>query len=574
LLLRFEFDWHIAFSGQPVIVPALLLATTRIIACAIFGNLTESWRRFSMFELGRVLKAHITSSILFAAGIFILRIDEFPRSVLILEFILSLVAILGTRTALRVYFERADTDGGVRALQQQCVIIGAGDTGHLVVRTLRSYPGHTLSPIAAFDDNPRGVGGSVHGVPLRGKIGELAPFLVRNPACRIVVCAIPSISPTLLATLEEVARGAGARLLKLSSPLDLIVSEGLPSDVPIEKLLDRSYVIEQLELTRSFFPGKTVMVTGAGGSIGSELVSQLCGLGVAKLTLLDNCEFNLFQLEREVLAHHPRIPVVSVLADIRNRDRMSELISASSPDVIFHAAAYKHVHLTERCPREAFENNVLATQSLIELAREHAVGRFVLISTDKAVNPSGVLGYTKRIAELLIDEARAIPSSTIYSAVRFGNVINSTGSVIPLFRDQIRSGGPITVTHAEAERYFMSLQEAVRLVLAAAAMSASVGGGLYVLDMGQKVKILDLARRMLDLYGHPEIPIVFTGLREGERLTEEIVGREEILQETGVEKIGVVITEGSQLQKGKIANAILERDWNRISLKQIAEARA
>ncbi|MDI7277741.1 MAG: nucleoside-diphosphate sugar epimerase/dehydratase, partial [Anaerolineae bacterium] len=404
-------------------------------------------------------------------------------------------------------------------------IVGAGQAGQLLAWRLQSQKeGETYQVVGFADDDPAKEGMQVHGRPVLGGRGAI-PRLVAERRVDLIVIAIHNIAGDDFRQLLGICQSSGARVKILPALSELMAGQApAMRDVAAEDLLGRHPVQIDHGACRALLAGRSVLVTGAAGSIGAELCRQVAGFGPQRLLLLDNNESGLHDLAVELGATQQGVPFCPLVADVTNRAKVEALFARYRPQVVFHAAAYKHVPLMEEHPDEAVRINVLGTLNAIELACAHGAERFVFISTDKAVNPSSVMGATKRLGELLV-AAHAGRSGTLCTGVRFGNVLGSRGSVVPIFERQIAAGGPVTVTHPEMTRFFMSIPEAVSLVIQAAALTQ--GGDLFVLDMGEQMRIVDLAERLIRLRGlRPgvDIPIVYTGIRPGEKMHEELTG--------------------------------------------------
>jgi FlaA1/EpsC-like NDP-sugar epimerase len=429
---------------------------------------------------------------------------------------------------------------GAKSYKKKLLIIGAGDAAELLLREIEHSPQYPYQVVGLVDDNPQKKGVRIRGVKVLGTRKDLPCLMSREDPDEILI-AIPSASGENLKGIIEDVRRYGKPVKIMPGLWQILSGNGLLDQIKVvepEDLLFRPPVFTKTEELKSFYTQKRIMVTGAGGSIGSELSRQLAQFGPEVLILFEKHEESLFKIDLEIRNRFKNAKIISAIGDITNETRVGEIIKKNQPQIIFHAAAYKHVHLMEENPYEAFKNNVLGTKTVAKLASQNGVEKFIFISTDKAVNPINVMGMTKRIGELMMMEFSQKNYETKYSVVRFGNVLDSSGSVVPIFRDQIRKGGPITVTHPEVARYFMTIPEAVHLVLHAAMMSE--GGEIFVLDMGQPVKILDLAKRMIELYGYvpgKDIEIVFTGLRPGEKLCEELFNNDERIENTSNPKI-------------------------------------
>ena len=450
-----------------------------------------------------------------------------PRGVLLIEFVLATLALAGVRIMFREGLGRLRHKRGLPGPSQvrRIAVIGAGDVGAQLVKELLSRNRNML-PVAFFDDDRTKWKAEVHGVPVVGA-PEWIPRMANDLKLQAAIIAMPSASVQRIGEVIRLLRQASLQCESVPSYYQLATGQVKVTQlrpVQIEDLLGREPVNLNTENIRQMLADKVVMVTGAGGSIGSELCRQILHYGAGRVLLVEQCEVQLFAIEQELIRHGYGEHIVPLIADIVDADRVTGILERYRPDLLFHAAAHKHVPMMESQPGEAIKNNALGTARLAELAHAHGVGRFVLISTDKAVNPTNVMGCTKRLAELYVQALHhANHSSTKFMAVRFGNVLGSSGSVVPLFARQIAAGGPVTVTHPAVTRYFMTIPEAVGLVLQCGTQGQ--GGEIFVLDMGQPVKILEMARQMIELSGlRPEadIKIAFTGLRPGEKMFEEI----------------------------------------------------
>ncbi len=466
---------------------------------------------------------------------------QLPRSVAVFDWLLLLALVAGTRLIARTLIERPGAASLV-ARGREVVIAGAGDAAQLVIREMQRAPSLGYTPIGLVDDDPRKKNLRLHGVRVLGTTTELPNILRENRPDEVLI-AIPSASGEERRRIVETARDAGIPVKTLPGLYELISGDvnltGQIRPVEVQDVLGREPVEVDLVSIASYLAGETVLVTGAGGSIGAELCRQIARVGPARLVLVESSEVALFEIERELLEDRDFSAAATVLGDCGDRAKMSQVFERYKPTVVFHAAAYKHVALLEANPLEAVRNNTLATKALADVAVEYGAARFVLVSTDKAANPKNVLGQSKTLCEWIVEaygHRQDVP--TRFVAVRFGNVLNSSGSVIPIFRRQIENGGPVTVTHPEMTRYFMTIPEAVSLIVQAGAIGGR--GRVYVLDMGEPVKILDLARNMIRLSGkepEAEIPIEFIGVRPGEKLHEVLWNDGELVGPTKHPKI-------------------------------------
>ena len=540
--LRFDFMVEPRHQQARLLVLAWLVPL-QVLLLALFHQLKPLLGYFSTPDLARLFHA-LTLGAVLTCVVWLLAGDGFapPRGVIVVDFLFALVGLTGVRLALRVSRENLiashkQRPGGARRVG----LIGAGNSGAVLAHELLLKPGYGLEPVAFFDDDRRKWGSRVHDIPVLGP-----PERMLEPGGRAdveeVIIAMPSAPAKRVGELVRLVRQAHLKCRTVPSLDQLALGQVKVSqlrEVEIQDLLGRERVELQTEGLRQVLQDRVVLVTGAGGSIGSELCRQIVTCHPARLLLLDRAEPQVFQIEQELigLGHGPRI--VPVVADILDLARMEELFASWRPQVVFHAAAHKHVPLMEQQPAEAIQNNSLGTAQLADLALRFRSDRLVLISTDKAINPTSVMGVTKRLAEIYIQALQAAhPHDTKFMAVRFGNVLGSSGSVIPRFQKQIAEGGPVSVTHPDMTRFFMTIPEACLLVLQSASQGA--GGEVFVLDMGQSVRIVDLARQMIELSGlKPEVDIhiEFTGVRPGEKLYEEVTCQGENYVPTGHPKI-------------------------------------
>ncbi len=498
-----------------------------------FGLYRRVWAYASVQELRLIILAVTTASLLLAVGIILLWplgifrgpiFYAFPRSVLAIDWLLSLLAVGGLRFSLRMISESRRSVIGVTGRRRRVLIAGAGDAGALVVREMQKNPQLNLDPVCFVDDDPGKRGKQIHDVPVAGTLTELGQVL-ESKSIEEVIIALPSAPGAVVRQVADICRLKGVPFRTIPGIYDLIggkVNVSRLREVDITDLLRREPAAIDDRLIGQSLGGKRILVTGAGGSIGSELCRQIIRWQPAELIMVGHGENTIFETYVELQELVQGFPLHPVIADIRDRQRLQTIFEHYRPEVVFHTAAHKHVVLMELNPEEAVTNNVLGTRNVVEMALENGVDRLVMVSTDKAIRPSSVMGATKRLAEMVVLDA-ARRSARAYSVVRFGNVLGSRGSVVPRFKRQIARGGPVTITHPEMERFFMTIPEAVHLVLQAAAMG--VGGEVFVLNMGEQVKILDLAKDLIRLSGlEPgrDIEIVFTGIRPGEKLSESL----------------------------------------------------
>jgi FlaA1/EpsC-like NDP-sugar epimerase len=498
------------------------------------------WRYVSLYDviaLGRALAA--ASAVFVLVNVFWAAPSGFPRSVYLIDFGIAFLALAATRGSLRLLRESLRSNLASTGESKRLLIVGAGDTGETLVREINKNKNLPYRPVAYLDDDVYKHKLRIHGVPVLGSCDMIEQVVEAHEIEQIII-AMPSASRDQLRGIYERSSKTDAKVKILPALESMLAGELALSqlrEVSISDLLGRAPVRLDTRSIGVFLEGRSVLVTGAGGSIGSELCRQVLRFDPRELVMVDQAETPLFLIHRE-LREADDDKLVPLVADVRDRKRMERVFSRHNPEVVIHAAAYKHVPLMEANPAEAVQNNVGGSQVVADLAVEHGAKAFVMVSTDKAVNPTSVMGTTKRVAELYVQSrAGQSDSGTKFCSVRFGNVLGSNGSVVPIFRRQIKKGGPITVTHPEMTRYFMTIPEASQLVLQAASLGE--GGELFVLDMGEPVKILDLARDMIRLSGlqEDEIEITFTGKRPGEKLFEELSFDEEKLGKTDHEKI-------------------------------------
>lgn len=502
----------------------------------LFGLYRGVWRYSSLPDLIRIGKAVLSGVFWIACGLFLYnRLQGVPRSVVPLYVIILFSLLSVPRLVYRFWKERAF----VERVGRRALIVGAGSAGEMLARDLLANHDSGYVPVIFVDDHPGKFRREIRGIRVAGN-AEQIPELVKQWDIETVLIAVPSANAAQMRRIVEICEGCGADFQTLPSVKELLsgaVTKANLRSVSIEDILGRAPVKLDWPGIQAHLRDKTVLVTGGGGSIGSELCKQLAKVKPRRLIVLDQCEFNLYKIDADLARLFPQLPRVAVLGDVADILTVQRLIETERPEIVFHAAAYKHVPLLEYQVREAVHNNLIGTKILAEAAIAGGVARFVLISTDKAVNPSNVMGATKRAAEILCQNLDR-PGSTRFTTVRFGNVLDSAGSVVPLFREQIKAGGPVTVTHPDITRYFMTIPEACQLIMQAE--TAGAGGEIFVLDMGEPVKIRYLAEQMIRLSGKipdRDIAIEYVGLRPGEKLYEELFHEQETLQATGLPKL-------------------------------------
>jgi len=544
--LRFDTftAWDYFQRWWPV-APALLVIYP--LAFYLFGLYRRMWQYAGSRELLAVVVASSIASIALAVIVYgVMRplrvISGFSRPMLVIDWLLNILFLGGVRFSLKIAWDMvADRKGriGQGGAPRRVLVVGAGDAGAMIVREMHNNPAINMLPVGFVDDDERKIGNYIHGVKVYGSRKDI-PELARRLHVDEALIAMPTAPGKAIREIVGICESAGLRFRTLPGLFELLNGKVWLSqirDVQLEDLLRREPTSINLEEIAGFISGATILVTGAGGSIGSELCRQIARFRPARLLLLGHGENSIYNIEQELSRKFPSLARDVIIADIRDANKMLAILRRYRPQIVFHSAAHKHVPLMEQNVDEAITNNVLGTRNVVRAALAADVQRFVLISTDKAVRPTSIMGATKRIAEMIVQDA-AMRSGRAFVAVRFGNVLGSRGSVVPLFREQIAAGGPITITHPEMTRFFMTIPEAVQLVIQAASLATP--GQIYALDMGDPVRIVDLARDLVELSGLKlgrDIEIVYTGLRPGEKLHEELFTREEQRTATVYDKI-------------------------------------
>ncbi|PAV31667.1 hypothetical protein CIL05_00105 [Virgibacillus profundi] len=523
-----------------IIISAVALLIFHHLFALIYKLYNKVWAYASVGELLAIVQA-ITLSVI-AAGVVMYFVNDFAiyRRALLVTWMLHIILIGGSRFMWRIFRDRYIADA---KNQKRTLIVGAGAAGAMIARQLKSdHHNAELSPIGFVDDDMSKQKMQVYNLSVLGKVKDI-PSLVEKLNIEHIVIAIPSLRNGALEKIVVECNKTNAKVQMIPKIEDLMtgkVSVSNLKNVEVEDLLGREPVKLDIDAISEYVTGNTVMVTGAGGSIGSEICRQIMRFTPKKIVLVGHGEFSIYTIDMELRNKfgNTETEIIPVIGDVQDRERMFNIVEAHQPEIIYHAAAHKHVPLMEYNPHEAVKNNIIGTKNVAEAADTFGIHTFVMVSTDKAVNPTNVMGATKRVAEMVVQDLSQ-RSKTKFVAVRFGNVLGSRGSVIPLFKKQIEKGGPVTVTHPDMTRYFMTIPEASRLVIQAGTLAR--GGEIFVLDMGEPVKIVDLARNLIKLSGYTEdeIPIEFAGIRPGEKMFEELLGEDEVHPDAVYEKIYV-----------------------------------
>lgn len=544
--VRFDGDWPRYYDRYLEWDVIVLAVGVTLPVFAVFGFYNRWWRYVSTRDMWGAVRGVVVAGVL--AFLVFTGLDfhpaRVPRGIWVIYVLLLLAFVTGSRLLARTLIERPSASSIV-ARGKEVIVVGAGDAAQLILREMLRNPGLGYTPIGLVDDDPRKKNLRLHGIRVLGTTSEL-PQLLRDRRPDELLIAIPSASGDVRDRIVQVARAEKVPVKTLPGLPELILGDfnltGQIRPVEVEDLLGREPVEADLESIAGYLTGEVVLVTGAGGSIGAELCRQIARVGPTRLVLVDNGEPGLFEIERELVDERGFHATAAVLADAGNGTKMRQVFDKYRPGVVFHAAAYKHVPLMEANPLEAVRNNTLVTRTVADIAAEYGAKRFVLVSTDKAVNPRTVMGQSKALSEWIVEAWGHRPDTTTrFCAVRFGNVLGSSGSVIPIFRKQIARGGPVTVTHPEMTRFFMTIPEAVQLVIQAGAIGGQ--GQVYVLDMGEPVRIVDLADTMIRLSGKEpgrDIAVEFVGARPGEKLHEELWSEDESVTPSPYEAIMLV----------------------------------
>jgi FlaA1/EpsC-like NDP-sugar epimerase len=557
-LVRFDFNIPPHYVNLYLRMFVFVLITK--IACFYFFDLYRGmWRYTSIADLLNIIKSSIFSTLLIISFILLrYRFVGFPRSVFLIDWCLTILFISGFRLCVRLFFEHMSNDEIRQSMYQSLVgifkrksisarhllIIGAGDGAEKIYREIRDNARLQYRVVGFLDDNPVKIGKKIHGIPVLGTVSDIKTAAQKINADEALI-AIPSANSQQMRRIVDLCNESGIHFQTIPGYGELIngkVTVNSIREVAYRDLLGREAIQLDQEKIGAFLKGQRVLVTGAGGSIGSELCRQICRFSPQQIFLFERAESPLYDIQLELERNFEHIHIVPILADAQDRNQLERFFSSCRPQIVFHAAAYKHVPMLELQPWRAIDNNILGTQNLVETAIQHNIERFVFVSTDKAVRPTNVMGATKRVSEMLIQAQNACHTSDVqFMIVRFGNVVGSVGSVVPLFKKQIEKGGPVTVTHPDVTRYFMTIPESCQLILQAGAMGK--GGEIFILDMGTPIKIVDMARDLIRLSGFEpddDIKIEFIGLRPGEKLYEELITQGEGIIPTDHEKILVL----------------------------------
>lgn len=573
-LARFNFEFpYFGWEQSLFLLPEVTLVQGLVFW--YFGLYRGLWRFASIPDLWNIIKAAVLGALAISLLLFIqTRMQGIPRSILVLYPIFLVLLLGGPRLGYRLLKDHRFRLANIHPDSRRVLVVGAGRAGETLVRDMLRE-GENV-PVGFIDDNNALHDARVQGLPVFGGLERLLE-IARQYEVGLIAIAIPSATNTQMQRMVEVCEQAGCPIFALPGVREMLSGQPTVGDLralSIEDLLSREKVELDWSVIQKSITGCTVLVSGGGGSIGSELCRQIAGLRPGRLLLLEHNEYGLYRIDAELRRRFPDLVVASILGDVCDRATVERVLSDHKPSVIFHAAAYKHVPILETYAREAVYNNVLGTRYLAEAARKHGCEKFVFISTDKAVNPINMLGRSKRAAEMLCDQMNT-GKGTRYITVRFGNVLGSDGSVVPLFQRQIREGGPVTVTHPEMQRYFMTIPEACQLILQAGVMGE--GGEIFVLDMGQPVRIAYLAEQMIRLSGRVpgrDIRIEFTGLRPGEKLDEELFHADE--QMAGTHHPKILLARHADMDSGELQQLLAEieaacRDYNEPRLHELMD---
>lgn len=547
--------YHEVFANNEIYFTLGILALINVAFMAIFRLYGNLWEYASVDEMLQIVLSVLISTLFGAAFLWIINV-RLPIRVFAVSAIILILLMGGSRAVWRVARGKRLVADRAEGERPRTLIVGAGETGSLTITRMANRDPNMLGePVVATDDDPGKYGLRIHGVKVAGTSNDIACLVERFSIEQIVV-AIPSANVEERRRIYDICTKTDCILKTLPNIRDLRIDElgdVALRDVDVVDLLGRDEIVLDNRVASAYIAGETVLVTGGGGSIGSELCRQLAILAPARIVVFDMYENDAYMLRQELLSKYDDMDVVVEIGNVCDVARVEDVFVKYNPSAVFHAAAHKHVPLMELCPREAVQNNVFGTLNVVRAADRHGVKRFIFISTDKAVNPTSVMGATKRMGEMVM-QYYARTSETVFAAVRFGNVLGSNGSVIPLFKKQIAAGGPVTVTHPDIERFFMTIPEASRLVIQAGGMAD--GGEIFILDMGEPVRIVDLAKNLIRLSGAQDIEIKFTGLRDGEKMYEELLMDEESTLPT--KNRSIMISTGQEISYEEVAEKLRE----------------
>ena len=575
IFLRYDFSYPPVLEFAFEIEFILAIIFSKLFCFRYFNLYRGMWRYTSIFDMIRIVKSNILSTLLLSLGFyFFYSFNGYSRAIFVIDFVLCTVLIGCSRVGIRLFFSNMIFSNDHKISKKNVIIIGAGFTGEIILRESLMKRGSQFNVVGFLDDDRKKQFDRLHDTPVLGKVSDLHTLSI--PYDEIYICA-PSANRNQMRIIVNECKKTNKLFKTLPSISELMegkVSESLLREVSAVDLLGRKEISLDTKSIKNFIRGKRVLVTGAGGSIGSELVRQCIKYEPSLILMIDLSELNLFHIEQEISNLSKTVLFKPILQDIRDKEILNSTFKEFKPQVVFHAAAYKHVPIQEKFPQEAIKTNIFGTINLTELAINHYVEKFVFVSTDKAVRPTNVMGATKRIAELICKNSNNYTKTTEFMSVRFGNVLGSSGSVIPTFQKQIKNGGPVTITDPEMERYFMSIPEASQLILQAG--SIGKGGEIFILDMGKPVKIIDLANDLIKLSGlEPgyDIELKITGARPGEKKIEELYLDSEHFDQTKHNKIFVLKESNSDLKSFETLIDNIQKLKNKLKLKSAEEIR-
>jgi FlaA1/EpsC-like NDP-sugar epimerase len=548
----------------------LIIIAVKLLSFILFGIYRKIWKYASLRDFLTIVLSLASSSVVMVVIFYIIEAPYFPRSILVIDFLLSIILIVGSRFSVRMFNEIEF--GKINIRKKRTLIVGAGDAGELIVREITRQRDSEYIPVGFLDDDKTKIGRQIHGIKVFGRTDEIKKYINKLAVDEIII-AIPSASGAVRKNITFKAKEAGVICKTLPTLYEIIDGKAhlyQLRDIRIEDILGRKPVEINYSQLLGQLEGKPILITGAGGSIGSELCRQVIKFKPSSLILVDHSENNIFLIEQELstkLDYHHSVPIVT---DIRDITSIKGVFKKYKPEIVFHAAAYKHVPLMQLNPEAALQNNFLGTKALVKLSVSSGVKKFVMLSTDKAVKPSNIMGISKLLSEKYLQLLSKV-KSTSFIIVRFGNVLGSEGSVVPIFRKQIENGGPVIVTHPKMTRFFMTITEASQLVIQACVMGN--GGEIYVLDMGKPISILELAKNMIKLYGlepGKDIKISFSGVRRGEKFTEELADSNENLKATKFSSIFMAENKKEQ-DKEKMLNLLfnIEKEIQLLDYKNL-----